>query len=242
MTDNQVIRDLMDLRNDYFNIGGKLQKENGWKENDARIGVFAKCVNVIEPVFFSLLFCEEQLRNPAYQARFSKDHKTPPHPDETQHQVDSYIMYQQYSYAELLFASIESSLRIFVRIIDPKACNEGKASFSSISDYLLAKTNLEKYKPLLDLFRLIRNTSHNNGIYLPEKNGNKTITWKDNSFTFEVGKQILFVTFPFLIELSKDLKEMLAGIIKSEVIKTSEGSVDPTFPEGWELRTLNTDV
>lgn len=239
---NQVIKDLSDLRNDYFQSGGELQKKFAWKENDARIGVFAKCINSIEPVFFSLIFCEEYLRKPEWQARFSKDHKTPPHSEEMQHQVDAYIMYQQYSYAELFFAGIESSMRIFVRGIDPNACNEGRATFGSISDFLLKKTNTEKYKPLLELFRLIRNTSHNNGIYLPENGENKTINWKGVDYNFEVEKSVSFVTFPFLINLSKDLREMLVEMVESNELNSISEIIDPTFPEDWQLRELNTDV
>jgi len=159
-----------------------------------------------------------------------------------QHQVDNYIQFEQFGYAELLFSAIESSLRVFVRGIDPKACNEGRASFNSIFEYLLKKTGLEKYKPLLDLFREIRNTVHNNGIYLPERNGNKTIKWKDKTCNFEVGKPINFVTLPFLIEISKDLREMIEKIVESEPVASLKPLDDPTFPEGKELRELHSDI
>jgi len=238
---DKEIQNLADLRNEYFQSGGMLQKKFGWKENDARIGVFAKCLNAIEPVLFSLIFCKENLSNPMWQARFSKDHKTPPSAEEVQHQVDSYLMYQQYSYAELFFASIESSMRIFDRAIDPEACNQGKANFASISDFLLKRTDTEKYKPLLELFRLIRNTSHNNGIYLPEREGNRSITWKGTEYLFEEGKSVLFVTMPFLIELSKDLREMLVDIVESKNLSNIQEILDPTFPEEWPLRILNTE-
>lgn len=242
MPENKVIRNLIDLRNDYFNTAVRLQNDHKWTEKDARIGVFAKCINVIEPVFFSLNFCSDQLRRPDYQARFSKDHKTPPHPEEVQHQVDNFIQYQQFSYAELLFSGIESSLRVFVRAIDSHACNEGKASFSSISGYLLNKTGLQMYEPLLDMFRLIRNTSHNNGLYLPEENGDRTITWKNQTYEFVIGKPINFVTFPFLIEISKDLKEMLEKMVESEPVRSISKLTDPTFPDGEQIRELHSDV
>ena len=242
MSDNKIFHDLADLRNEFFRAGVRLQKSLGWTEKDVRIGIFAKCMNVIEPVLFSLDFCDMTLRTPEYQAKFSKDHKTPPEPEEMQHQVDNYIRFQQFSYAELLFSAIESSLRVIVRGIDPKACNEGRASFSSVYDYLLKKTGLEKYKPLLDLFREIRNTVHNNGIYLPERNGNKTIEWKGETYNFEVGKQISFVTLPFLIEISKDLREMIEKIVETEPVVSLKPLDDPTFPEGEELRELHGDI
>lgn len=238
---DEVIKNLANLRNDYFQAGKLVQEKFGWKEKDSRVGIFAKCMNAIEPVFFSMIFCDEHLRDPKWQARFSKDGITLPQPEEVQHQVDSYIMYQQYSYSELFFAGIESSMRIFVRAIDPKACNEGKAFFASISDYLLEKTGLEKYAPLLELFRLIRNTSHNNGIYLPAKSGNKTINWKGKDYVFEEGKPVLFVTLPFLVEISKDLREMLIEIIESESIKSINEIIDPSFPDGWDYYSHDED-
>ena len=46
---------------------------------------------------------------------------------------------------------------------------------------------------------------------------------------------------PFLIELSKDLREMLVDIVESKNLSNIQEILDPTFPEEWPLRILNTE-
>jgi hypothetical protein len=67
-----------------------------------------------------------------------------------------------------MFSSIESSLRLFLRALDPTACNGGMKEFNSIYDCLfnskLATAPADGIE-LLNLLRLVRNTIHNNGVY-----------------------------------------------------------------------------
>lgn len=224
-------KDFLDLRNVYFQTGKKLQEVPGWKESDARVGVFAKCINVIEPTFFALMFEKEQLRTKEYQGRFAGEGNEPPSEEEIVSQSDNFLRYLILCYAITLFSVIESSLRIFVKKLDPTACSNGTSEVQSIYNWLLKQLGLQKYETLLELFRLIRNCMHNNGIFTPKNGQDVPITYKEQDFKFKKGEQILFVTFDFLILLSYDLREMLEDIIKSPKLSAFDYIEDPTFPK-----------
>jgi len=80
----------------------------------------------------------------------------------------NFIQFTKVGLVQLIFAGVESTFRIFLRSTDPLACSSGTAEFKSIYESLF-KSTLTSEPPggveLLDLFRLVRNTVHNNGVY-----------------------------------------------------------------------------
>jgi len=226
-----IITRLTSIRNAYWQTTQTLMGKYAWKEADARIGVFAKCMNNFEPVMFSLMFEKEHLRKPEYQARFSEDHKTPP----TQNVIDRicglYLMYQQMAFADLFFSAIESSFRIFVRAIDSQACNNATGWFQSVSGYLLKKTNQQQYDPLLNLWRLIRNTQHNNGVYIDPKHRDIEIKYKEQTYRFVNNIFFRDVNMDLLLNLSEDARCMIQNIVESKPLSSITEIIDPTFYE-----------
>ena len=231
---DKLIQDLVDLRCCYFNKSIELQKKYGWEEKDARLGVFAKCINVLEPVMFGLVFVKEQLSNPFYQARFTKG--ILPSPEESTFQNESYIRFLQSGGFVLFFSMVESSMRIFVRALNKK--DEAKDSIRQVSKRLFVSTGLQKYENLMTLFADVRNCAHNNGLYMSQYNSEESIDWKGKTYKFEEGKVPDFVNFPFLIELGKDVKEMLIALVESEPINSLKPFNDPIFPKDVDERKL----
>ena len=68
----------------------------------------------------------------------------------------------------LLFATLENVARQIVRVVHQTESKDGRGDISKIY-HLLLSTNYSKYESALELFRLARNTSHNNGVYFPLK-------------------------------------------------------------------------
>jgi len=114
-------------------------KKYSWKEEDARIVVFAKGSNNFEPIMYSLMFEQEYLRKLEYQARFSKDHKTPATKEEMNNTCEFYLRYLQMIFTDLVFSAIERSCRIFVRALNPNVYGNATGSFYLIQQYLLKK-------------------------------------------------------------------------------------------------------
>jgi hypothetical protein len=225
----EIIVRLTDIRNQYWQTTQTLMEKYSWKVDDARIGIFAKCMNNFEPVMFSLIFEKEQLRKPEYQARFSKDHKTPPIQKEIDNICGFYLMYQQMALCDLLFSAIESSFRVFVRAIDPNACNNATDSFQSVYRYLLNQTNTTKYEPLLNLWRLIRNTQHNNGVYIDPRHPQVDIVYKDKTYQFINNTFFKGVDMNLLLDMSEESRDMIQDIIESEVLSNVTEIIDPTY-------------
>jgi hypothetical protein len=75
---------------------------------------------------------------------------------------------------------MESSSRYYSREISPGQFNNAAGNFKCIYDHLLSnnKLNFPNYISLLDLWRLMRNTKHNNGIFYPDNQKNKSVCYK----------------------------------------------------------------
>ena len=224
-----IYQELVDQRNQYWETHQILQKKYQWNDDDARLGIFAKCMNNFEPIIFSLDFERIYLRTPEFQARYSKDHKTPPTEEERKNICEHYIRFIQTAYADLFFASIESSFRIFVRSIDPIVCDNATSNFQSVYAYLLKQTGQQKYQELLDLWRMIRNTQHNNGVYMDAKRSHVVITYDGKTYQFDNEKVVLFVDVELLLKLSREAREMIQLIVESKPLSSISIMVDPVF-------------
>jgi hypothetical protein len=71
-------------------------------------------------------------------------------------------------YTQILFSIVESKFRLFQTAINPNA-KEGDF-FINVYTLLLKTLDKCQYQKLIEFFSLIRNTIHNNGIYV---NANK---------------------------------------------------------------------
>lgn len=225
----KIIASLINIRNSYWDTIQKLMTRYSWKEGDARIGVFAKCMNNFEPIMYSLMFEQEYLRKPSYQARFSKDHKTPPTEQEQKNICEFYLRYMQMAFCDIFFSAVESSFRIFVRTLDPTICDNATGAFFTIQKYLLEKTNQKKYESLMNLWRLIRNTQHNNGFYMDPKYPKIDINYAGIKYQF-VDKTFFYsVDMDLLLKLSSDVRDMLQNIVESPILSSRETIIDPTY-------------
>ncbi len=228
---SDIINKIIEVRNTYWETIQTLMSRYSWREQDARIGIFAKCMNNFEPIMFSLMFEKEYLRKPEYQARFSKDHKTLPTQQEIDNICERYLMYQQMAFADLFFSAIESSFRVFVRSIDAQACSNATATFQSVYSYLLRQTNQQQYESLLNLWRLIRNTQHNNGVYIDSRSPTVIVNYKNNTYNFSNNVFFRDVDMILLLDMSVDAREMIQKIIESAPLSNITEIIDPTYHE-----------
>ena len=85
-----------------------------------------------------------------------------------------------------VFMSLESSFRSISVTIDPDANNSGQGEFCNIYMFVFSRLNLRQYIPLFDILRLLRNTVHNNGLFLPANRRDRTITFDGIDYDFTV--------------------------------------------------------
>jgi len=114
----------------------------------------------------------------------------------------------------------EEALRSTVIAIDCKACESGRGSFKCIYEYLFKHIGDSKYRTLFDFHRLIRNTIHTNGIYLPENNKDVDLNLFGMMFKFTVGKKVDFLTMKILLSLISEYNTAFFEIFENEKIKS----------------------
>jgi hypothetical protein len=195
---------------------------------DARLTGFSKAINVLNSTQLGLVHIRFHLTDRGWWNTISR---TPISEADLTIYVAEFDMFVKLGFLQFLFASLESSLRAFLRAIDPSACTGGTAEFKSVYDCLFTRLGLTRYTPLLDLLRLIRNTVHNNGVYFHRSGEAETVTHSGTAYTFSVGKRVSFVTWPFLFGLAPEVRHLLLDTVESAAICAPSFIQDPFAPE-----------
>jgi len=127
-------------------------------KHDARITAYSKAINVLNSLQLAFTFISKHLLHGQWWEAVARS----PIPDsDKQIYANEFANFTKVAFVQELFLSIESSLRLFLRAIDPAACNGGMAEFKSIYECLF-RSRLSAVPSngiaLLDLLRLVRNT------------------------------------------------------------------------------------
>jgi len=159
-------------------------------KHDARITAFSKTINVLNSLQLALTFISKHLLSKQWWDSIATQNI----PDnDKQIYVNEFANLTKIGFIQGIFSAIESSLRLFLRALDFAACKGGMSEFKSIYECLL-KSKLSSSPrdgiELLDLFRLIRNTVHNNGVHFHPSGKNASINWKGNTTSVRLSCQI----------------------------------------------------
>lgn len=135
-----------------------------------------------------------------------------------------------------IFSCVESSLRVFLRALDPGACSSGLDNFEAVYKCLL-QSKLSKSQPdgvkLLHLFRLMRNTIHNNGVHFSKskKGQHEIIPWKGSTYEFKQGYRVHGITWDFILKISDDVRLLLRSVVEDAKLKAITREIsDPAGP------------
>ena len=198
-------------------------------EHDARITAFSKFINVLNSVQLAFTFLSKHLLHHQWWEKIARK---PISDTDKKIYVNEFGNFTKVGFVHAMFSSIESSFRLFVRALDPAACNGGMAEFKSIYDCLfnsklaVAPTN---GTTLLDLLRLVRNTIHNNGVYFIPSGGQVTLNWQSQTFIFKQGVPVDFVTWDFLIQVSDSLRRLLRHVVEDANLQSINTNIDDPF-------------
>lgn len=198
-------------------------------EHDARITAFSKFINVLNSVQLAFTFVSKHLLHKPWWEAISRA----PIPDtDKQVYANEFANFTKVGFVHALFSTVESSLRLCLRALDPVACNGGTAEFKSIYECLFS-SNLSKAPAggaeLLDLLRLVRNTVHNNGVYFSPQGAAVTLNWQGKTFEFKQGVAVDFVTWEFLIIVSDSLRALLLEIVEDANLRNVKGEITDPF-------------
>jgi hypothetical protein len=198
-------------------------------KHDARITAYSKAINVLNSVQLAFTFISKHLLHQKWWVAIAR--KSIPNEDK-QIYVNEFANFTKVAFVQGMFLSIESSLRLFLRALDPAACNGGMAEFKSIYECLF-NSKLSAIPtngiPLLDLLRLIRNTIHNNGVYFHPSGNNASAIWKGTTYNFNQGKPVDFVTWEFLIHVSDALRQLLREVVEDSNLQSITAEIPDPF-------------
>lgn len=198
-------------------------------QHDARITTFSKFINVLNSVQLAFTFISKHLLNVQWWDAVARE--SIPYSDKQMY-ANEFVNFTKVGFVNGMVSVIESSLRIFLRALDPAACNRGMAEFKSIYDCLF-NSNLAappaNGADLLDLLRLVRNTIHNNGVYFNPRGTNATLTWRGTTFQFTHGRPVDFVSWEFMIGVSDDLRLLLREIVEDANLRSIAVEIDDPF-------------
>ena len=201
------------LREDYVEAFRTVKAQYSYDYRDARVAVFTKSASTMNTAFIGFVLIREELLDPSWW----KQHISELDNTTIIRQVEDFERSIRSAFLNNFFASVESSFRYYSREISPGKFNNAAGNFKPIYEHLLSKNklNLPNYIPLLDLWRLMRNTKHNNGIFYPDNQKNCEVPYKGTIYKFEVGKVPQFLTWDLLLSIIPDTKDMLLSVVNS---------------------------
>lgn len=202
------------VRNDLAAIYAQLPS------TDPRVMTARHLKAIVSSTLLSWIHLEENVAEPAWWERTFGT--VPP---AGQDEVTDYETLVTASFVVYSLSLFEAGLRRLVRAIDSTACGSGAAPFKTIYDWLFAQLHRSDWSysrgektQFLDLYREVRNTLHNNGIFYRADGRNVTVTWRGTQYEFVHGQAPAFLSWELDIALVRELVHLNDEIVRSETI------------------------
>jgi hypothetical protein len=208
------------------------------KTRDVRITAFAHTVAIIESAMIGIVFSEGMLARGGFWSEAGLNYESDSAEDVATKKRDMESMFDIFmrgGFIQTQFSVTEAALRLFLRALDPAACKAGTAAFKTIYECLLKKLSepIPDAIDLLDLWREIRNTIHNSGVYYNKDGVDKTLVYKGKTFSFLHGQSINFVGWDKCGYIAFEAVQLLFKVVNDDVIKNYPGLIlDPGTERG----------
>ncbi|WP_263819296.1 hypothetical protein [Salinibacter sp.] len=227
-----IAKKIQDVRDIAEDKKGEISRDHPyWSDNDARVTTFRKMINVCNSSMLSIDVGNGTVNDPDWW-----EFKTGGEigEDDMYIYANEYVSFIKISTIQSFFSCTESGLRLILRGIDSNACNGGTDPFKNIYECLL-RSKLDSERPefcdLLDLFREVRNTVHNNGVYFHRSWESKVVTYKGSEFNFEIGEPIDFVTWEFISNIFCECVNHTYEVVEDDAVSEIEDVIYDPFSE-----------
>lgn len=113
--------------------------------------------------------------------------------------------------------NIELPFRVILMALDHAS---QVSDFSAVYNSLLRENKPylrnvpSDWRGTLDLIRLSRNTVHNSWFHYPKNQKNQMVIFKGTSYAFIVGKQLDFISWNLLHDLSEDALRIIVAVVR----------------------------
>ncbi len=184
--------------------------------HDSRREFFVTLRIILQNAQLGFMFMRDQLTNEDWwhkqTGKFNKSAAT--------QALQEYALMLKFFSFHGVAVTTEETLRAIVRADAPTfGLDPVRASFQAIYDKLLQATGQVKYRNVLELMRLTRNTIHNNGIYRPQGGMNKTVNYGDKVFLFEINKPLSWLDDTFPAWTADQVSQAMKDIVRSSPVR-----------------------
>lgn len=228
LTNVQLIQSLWGRRQRLAQVRDELAKTHGWSILDIRLTVFTKIESAVGSTALGFESMTEFLSLPRHYGDGSM------HAAIDQSVSTELAAFYKLGYVQFVFSAVESSLRSLLRALNSTAANNGTAQFKAIYDCLLrtelALQRAQDWGDMLDLFRLIRNTLHNNGVHFHKSGADTEVTYRGIAYQFKHGQKIDFVYWDLCLSLLDDSIELLKTLFAHVRVLSLPYTKDPFAP------------
>ena len=232
-TDKQVDAYIERVRVDYELTKKKLEKERSWKINDVRIVIFTKGIRVMNGIQIGLSHLHIDLRRDTWwEKKYPNDVITP---ENKRLLCDDFDNFLRSGLISDVFGIFESTTRVLAGAYSPKIFSNLTINFSRIYPRFLKELSLNQFIPLIQIWSNIRNSVHNDGMFIPPKPENQDIVYDGDTYLFRVGKPVIHAGWKDLCELSYELGKATYQIVTSDKI-SSISFIEEPGSKYWNLK------
>jgi hypothetical protein len=134
--------------------------------------------------------------------------------------ISSFEKAIQINLIHLPFSLIEDAFRRILRAIDPVACLNSTAEFTSIRECLLnTKLKLVPNNQVLELYSLVRNCIHNNGVHYHRKMDRSAVVFYGNTmYKFPHGKKVIYQDGLPILTMITDVVKLFLQMCESPIM------------------------
>jgi hypothetical protein len=224
-TDMQLIQLLWERQQRLAQVRDELATTYGWSVCDIRLSVFTKIENAVGSTALGFESMTEFL---ILHRRHRDGNMRAPIEQSVSKELAAFY---KLGFIQFVFSAIESSLRSLLRALNPTAANNGTAKFKAIYDCLLrtelALQRAQDWVDMLDFFRLIRNTLHNNGVYFHQSGTDTQVMYRGDLYQFKHGQKIDFVYWDLCLILLDDSIDLLKSMHAHPCVLSLPSTKDP---------------
>lgn len=119
--------------------------------------------------------------------------------------TEEFLVHCKITAFTLFISFYESTIRVLLRAVLPRACNNAYDAFANVYICLLTHLDLKHHIPVLDFARTFRNLIHNNGVYVNSKGTDLVLPFNGKTYFFEHGKKVNFAYPELLFTITREI-------------------------------------
>lgn len=195
----------------------------GIQVNDRRITIYTQLFGILDQAKMGFEFSHCSLNSHDIRTRMFAGFTD----EEFLQRINAFIHFTAIGMNHAYFSIIESFLRQIHRTI----LNEPPISFSKLNQSVSKALDLSQWSEFLKFYGFLRNTQHNNGLFLPSTPKNEEVTYRGKKFLFIYGEPIHFLDADLRLELTNDGNYFVYDVCISEKVINYTCIADPSHYE-----------